>query len=68
MNGKKRALDNIFTERRWRTVKYEEVYLKSYDSPKVALCELARYLDFYNQERPHQALGYRTPKEVYLTL
>ena len=68
MDGKKRALDNIFTERLWRTVKYEEVYLKSYDSPKVARCELARYLDFYNEERPHQALGYRTPNEVYLTL
>jgi putative transposase len=68
MDGKKRALDNIFTERLWRTVKYEEVYLKSYDSPKVARCELARYLSFYNEERPHQALGYRTPKEVFLSL
>jgi putative transposase len=68
MDGKKRALDNIFTERLWRTIKYEEVYLKSYESPKVARCELARYLSFYNQERPHQSLGYRTPKEIYLNL
>jgi putative transposase len=66
MDGKKRALDNIFTERLWRTVKYEEVYLKSYESPKAARQGLSRYLFFYNQERPHQALGYRTPAEVYL--
>jgi putative transposase len=66
MDGKKRALDNIFTRRLWQTVKYEEVYLKSYGSPKVARCELARYLGFYNEERPHQALGHRTPKEVFL--
>jgi len=65
MDGKKRALDNIFTERLWRTVKYEEVYLKSYESPKAARYGLSRYLSFYNQERPHQALGYRTPEEVY---
>lgn len=65
MDGKKRALDNIFTERLWRTVKYEEVYLQSYESPKAARHGLSRYLSFYNQERPHQALGYRTPEDVY---
>ena len=65
MDGKGRALDNIFTERLWRTVKYEEVYLHSYTSPKAARQGLSRYLSFYNQERPHQALGYRTPQEVY---
>jgi putative transposase len=54
MDGKGRALDNIFTERLWRTVKYEEVYLKSYESPKAARQGLARYLAFYNQERPHR--------------
>ena len=65
MDGKGRALDNIFTERLWRKVKYEEVYLKSYESPRVAQRELAQYLCFYNRERPHQALRYRTPEEVY---
>jgi len=65
MDGKGRALDNIFTERLWRTVKYEEVYLHDYDSPKAARKALTKYLTFYNQERPHQALGYRTPAEVY---
>lgn len=65
MDGRGRALDNIFTERLWRTVKYEEVYLHSYESPREARQGLGRYLAFYNQERPHQALGYRTPAEVY---
>ena len=65
MDGKGRALDNIFTERLWRTVKYENVYLADYASPKAAREGLARYLAFYNGERPHQALGYRTPAEVY---
>ncbi len=65
MDGKGRALDNIFTERLWRTVKYEEVYLHSYESPREARQGLNRYLAFYNHERPHQALGYRTPAEVY---
>jgi len=65
MDGKNRALDNIFTERLWRTVKYEEVYLHSYDGPKEARQGLTRYLTFYNHERPHQALAYQTPAEVY---
>ena len=65
MDGKGRALDNIFTERLWRTVKYEEVYLHSYASPKEARRNLTRYLEFYNNGRPHQALSYRTPAEVY---
>ncbi len=65
MDGKGRALDNIFTERLWRTIKYEEVYLHSYAHPKEARQSLTRYLDFYNHRRPHQALGYRTPAEVY---
>ena len=67
MDGKGRALDNIFTERLWRTVKYEEVYLHDYASPKEARQGLTRYLTFYNDERPHQALGYKTPAEVYHT-
>jgi putative transposase len=67
MDGKERALDNIFTERFWRSVKYEEVYLHSYTSPRVARQSLARYLAFYNVERPHQALAYRIPAEVYFS-
>ena len=65
MDGKGRALDNIFTERLWRSVKYEEVYLHDYFSPKVARQRLATYFLFYNQRRPHQSLGYLTPCEVY---
>ena len=65
MDGRGRALDNIFTERLWRSVKYEEVYLNEYRSPRDARQGLTRYLAFYNTERLHQALGYRTPAEVY---
>jgi len=65
MDSKGRALDNIFTERLWRTVKYEEVYLKEYNSPREAREGLRAYLRFYNEERIHQALAYQTPAEVY---
>ncbi len=65
MDGRGRALDNIFTERLWRTVKYEEVYLHEYASPRAARSGLTRYLEFYNHARPHQSLAYRTPGEVY---
>ena len=65
MDGRDRAADNIFTERLWRSVKYEEVYLNDYVSPRQARCGLARYFQFYNFERPHQALGYQTPAQVY---
>jgi putative transposase len=65
MDGRGRALDNIFTERLWRTVKYEEVYLHDYTTPREARTGLTRYLTFYNEERPHQSLNYRTPAEVY---
>jgi putative transposase len=65
MDGKGRALDNIRTERLWRTIKYEEVYLKDYASPRQARQELPQYLSFYNYQRPHQALDYRTPAQVY---
>jgi putative transposase len=67
MDGKGRALDNIFTERLWRTVKYEEVYLHDYASPREARLALARYFEFYNHQRPHQALGYRTPAQLYFS-
>jgi putative transposase len=65
MDGKGRALDNIFTERLWRTVKYEEVYRHDYLHPKEARYQLAQYFDFYNYRRSHQALEYRTPAQVY---
>jgi putative transposase len=65
MDGKGRALDNIFVERLWRSVKYEEVYPNAYASPRDARAGLSRYLAFYNYERPHQALNYQTPAEVY---
>jgi putative transposase len=65
MDGKGRALDNIFTERLWRSVKYEEVYLYDYQLPKQAYTGLATYFDFYNYRRPHQALADLTPAEVY---
>jgi putative transposase len=65
MDGKGRALDNIFTERLWRTVKYEEVYVQDYLSPREARQQLTNYLEFYNHQRLHQALSYRTPAEVY---
>ena len=65
MDGRGRALDNIFTERLWRTVKYENVYLHDYGSPREARQGLSHYFDFYNHERPHQSLHYRTPAQVY---
>ncbi len=65
MDGRGRYVDNIFTERLWRSVKYEEVYLADYETPKEARAGLASYLAFYNQERPHQALGYLTPAAVH---
>ena len=65
MDGKGRALDNVFVERLWRSVKYEEVYLRDYGSPREARQGLSRYFDFYNHDRPHQGLGYRTPAEVH---
>lgn len=67
MDGKGRALDNIYVERLWRTVKYEEVYLKSYEDGEIAYKELKSYLKFYNEERQHQALKYMTPWEVFKT-
>lgn len=65
MDGRGRALDNVFIERLWRSLKYEEVYLKSYRDVREMECGLAGWFAFYNNERPHQALGYRTPAEAY---
>ena len=66
MDGRGRALDNVFVERLWRSVKWEEVYLRDYQSVWDARQSLAQYFGFYNRERLHQALGYRTPAAVYL--
>jgi putative transposase len=61
MDGRGRALDNIFTERFWRSLKYKEIYLHDYGSPREARQGIARYIGFSNHERPDQALDYRTP-------
>ena len=65
MDGRGRAFDNIFVERLWRTVKYEDIYLKEYETVAALIAGLTRYFIFYNEERFHQSLGYRTPAEVY---
>lgn len=65
MDGRGRALDNIFVERLWRNVKYEDVYLKGYANMAELLVGLAQYFAFYNAARPHQSLGYETPDHVY---
>ena len=65
MDGRGRALDNIFVERLWRSLKYEEVYLKGYGGVAELEAGVSAWLRFYNHERPHQSLSYRTPAEVY---
>jgi putative transposase len=65
MDGQGRAIDNVFVERLWRSVKYEEVYLRDYTDGWQAEASLGAYFRFYNEERIHEALGYRTPLEVY---
>lgn len=65
MDGRGRCYDNIFTERLWRSLKYEEVYLKSYESVSEARESIGKYFDFYNNRRLHQSLNYSTPASVY---
>ena len=65
MDGKGAWRDNVFVERLWRSVKYEEVYLRAYDSVAKARASLGRYLDFYNRKRPHSSLDARTPEQAY---
>ena len=65
MDGRGRCLDNVFVERLWRSLKYEEVYLHAYDSPADAKAGIGRWMAFYNDTRPHQALDNRTPADVY---
>jgi putative transposase len=64
-DGKGRCMDNIFVERLWRSLKYEEVYLNAYASVAAAKAGIGAWLDFYNAERQHQSLGYRTPRQIY---
>lgn len=66
-DGRGRAMDNIFIERLWRSVKYEEVYLKDYANVPEAINGLNRYFKFYNTQRPHQSLGYKTPEQVFFS-
>jgi len=68
MDGKGRYSDNLFVERLWRAVKYEEVYLKAYQDGRDARAGIGEYFRFYNTERPYQALGYRTPAEAYASI
>ena len=65
MDGKGRVMDNIMVERLWRTLKYEDIYLREYESVQALVEGLRIYFDFYNNERPHQSLGEKTPAEVY---
>lgn len=65
MDGKGRALDNIIIERFWRNIKYEEVYLKEYETPRETRKNIRDYIDFYNHKRPHQSLNYKTPASIY---
>ena len=65
MDGKGAWRDNVFVERLWRSIKYEEIYLKAYDSVHAARCGITQYLQFYNSQRPHQAHNQATPDEVY---
>ena len=65
MDGKGRCMDNIFVERLWRSLKYEEVYLHAYATVAEAKAGIGAWLDFYNIERQHQSLGYRTPRQIY---
>lgn len=66
MDGRGRAIDNIWIERFWRSLKYEEIYLHDYESVPKAIGAISRYMQFYNTERPHQSLGDRTPAELFL--
>ena len=65
MDGKGRCMDNVFVERLWRNVKYEEVYLKAYQKVPEDRAAIGEYLHLYNHERPHQPLGYQTPLQVF---
>ena len=65
MDGRGRCMDNIFTERLWRTVKYENIFIRDYRTPMEAKLGIGEYFDFYNHRRKHQSLNYRTPAQLY---
>lgn len=65
MDSRGRALDNIFTERFWKSIKYEDIYLKDYETVTEAKQGISEYIEFYNTDRPHQSLKYKTPAEIY---
>jgi putative transposase len=67
MDGKGAWRDNVFVERLWRSVKYEEVYLRAYDTVAEARASIRRYLDIYNSRRPHSSLDRQTPDQAYFT-
>jgi putative transposase len=64
-DGKRRWIDNVFVERLWRSVKYEDIYLRAYETGRDLLARLTRYFDFYNRRRIHQSHEYQTPDEIY---
>ncbi|MCA9996871.1 MAG: transposase, partial [Anaerolineales bacterium] len=68
MDGRGRAFDNIFIERLWRSVKYEDIYIKEYDSVPALTVGLQSYFQLYNYERPHQSLGYLTPADIHFAV
>jgi putative transposase len=68
MDGRGAWRDNVFVERLWRSVKYEEVYLRAYDTASEARTSIGRYLDFYNRRRPHSSLDGSTPDQAYFNL
>jgi len=65
MNGKGRAIDNVFIERLWRSVKQEKIYLNAYETGQELYAGLSEYFEYYNHKRPHQSLDYRCPNECY---
>ena len=65
MDGKGRAIDNVFTERLWRSIKYENIYPKGYQTMREAEAGIAEYIDFYNMKRFHESLDYKTPEQVH---
>jgi transposase InsO family protein len=67
-DGKGSCRDNLFIERLWRTIKYKEVYLKAYKNGKDTRIGISDYFRFYNNARPHQALGYRTPEDIFTSV
>jgi putative transposase len=68
MDGKGRWYDNVFVERFWRSLKYEQVYLHAYESVSEARSKIGRYIEFYNSRRPHSSLGTQTPDQAYFNL